>query len=86
MKKNSHTKLAERCAAKLHDPNWDKLLAERVEAARRSNARTRAALLIGALVFSVATVLSVATWSEEQHWTAILDETPYTVSGSFFSE
>lgn len=86
MKKNSPTRLAEQCRAKLHDRNWDQLLAGRVMAARRRQARTRAALGIVVLVFSAFTVLGTAAWSEEQQWAALFDEAPYAVSWSIFTE
>lgn len=86
MKKKSPTRLAEQCRAKLHDPNWEQFLAGRVMTERRRQVRTRAALGIAVLVFSAFTVLGAATWSEEQQWASILDEAPYAVSWSFFTE
>ncbi len=90
MKDKSHTRLAARCREKLHDRNWDILLAGRVASAR-SRQKRRPTLYFTACILFFAGALMLSAWSlseEQAHdsMLAMVDEVAYPVVGSAFSE
>lgn len=90
MNGKSHRKLAAQCHAKLGDTGWDKLLADRVEAARGRRLLRRTIWASTALALMTAAVtLGVLSYSEEQagaRMVAMMTEVAYPGVGGAFSE